>query len=72
MDQNSQNVVWINNSRTDWPTLMLVLFLSSLDNLLYDVYIIFQKGVDNFEIEHKTCKFGGRRCITPPQVKSKG
>ena len=30
-------------------------FLSSLDNLLYDAYIIFQKSVDNFEIEHKTC-----------------
>ena len=30
-------------------------FLSSLDNLLKDAYIIFQKGVDNFEIEHKTC-----------------
>ena len=24
-------------------------FLSSLDNLLLDEYIIFQKGVDNFE-----------------------
>ena len=29
--------------------------LSSLDNLLKDAYIIFQKSVDNFEIEHKTC-----------------
>ena len=29
-------------------------FLSSLDNLLKDTYIIFQKDVDNFEIEHKT------------------
>ena len=32
-----------------------MLFLSSLDNLLLDAYIIIQKGVDNFEIEHKTC-----------------
>ena len=32
-------------------------FLSSLDNLLHDAYIIFQKGVDNFEIEHRNCYF---------------
>ena len=32
-----------------------MLFLSSLDNVLEEAYIIFQKGVDNFEIEHKTC-----------------
>ena len=34
-----------------------MLYLSSLDNLLEDAYIIFQKSVDNFEIEHKTCLF---------------
>ena len=44
----------INNSRTAWPTLILMLFLSSLDNLL-NACIIFQKEVDNFEIEHKIC-----------------
>ena len=55
IDQNSKNVVWINNSRTAWPTLILMLFLSSLDNLLEDAYTIFQKDVDNLEIEHKTC-----------------
>ena len=55
MDQNSQNIVLINNSRTAWPTLILMLFLSFLDNLLKNAYIILQKGVDNFEIEHKTC-----------------
>ena len=32
-----------------------MLFLSSLDKLLEDTYIIFQKGIDNFKIEHKTC-----------------
>ena len=32
-----------------------MLFLSSLDNLLKAAYIIFQKGADNFEIEHKIC-----------------
>ena len=31
-----------------------MLFFGSLDNFLQDVYIIFQKGVNNFEIEHKT------------------
>ena len=30
-----------------------------------DAYIIFQKGGDNFEIEHKTCYFGVRRCSSP-------
>ena len=34
-----------------------MIFLSSLDNLLYDTCNIFQKGVDDFEIEHKTCLF---------------
>ena len=34
MDQNSENTVLINNSRTIKPTLILMLFLSSLDNLL--------------------------------------
>ena len=29
--------------------------LSFLDNSLYDTYIIFQKGIDNFDFEHKTC-----------------
>ena len=28
-----------------------MLFLSSLDNFLWDVYIIFQEGVDNFKIQ---------------------
>ena len=31
-------------------------FLSSVDNLLQNAYIIFHKGVDNFEIEHKHAK----------------
>ena len=35
--------------------LILMLYLSSLDNLLKDTYIIFQKDVDNIKIEHKTC-----------------
>ena len=40
-------------------------FLSSLDNLLQDKKIIFQEGVDIFEIEHKNMLFLGRRCSTP-------
>ena len=55
MDQYSQNNVLINNSSTAWPTSILMQFLSSLDNLLQDAYIILQEGVDNFEVEHKTC-----------------
>ena len=42
IDQNSQNVVVINNSRTALPTYML--FLSSLDNLLL-MHILFFKKV---------------------------
>ena len=31
-------------------------FLSVLDNFLQDSYAIFQKGVNYFEIDHKTCQ----------------
>ena len=55
MNQNSQYIVLINNSKTTWPTYILMLFLSSSDNLLKDAYIIFLKSVDHFEIERKTC-----------------
>ena len=37
MDQNSQNIVLTNNSRTAWPTQILMLFLRSLDNFI-DAY----------------------------------
>ena len=30
-------------------------FSSSLNILQYDTYVIFQEGIDYFEIEHKTC-----------------
>ena len=36
---------------------VLMLFLSTLDNFLQDVCIIFQISVDNFEVAHKTCLF---------------
>ena len=32
--KQSKCCFWINNSRTAWPTLILMLFLSFLDNLL--------------------------------------
>ena len=49
-----KNNVLFNNSRTTWPTHMSMLFLSSMDYLLLDAYIIFQKDVDDFEVEYKT------------------
>ena len=59
MDQNSQNIVLINNSKTAWPTQILMLFLSFFRQFtIKDAYIyIFLESVDNFEIDHKTCLF---------------
>ena len=51
---NNVLTVLILNLKSAWPTKISVLFL---DKMLKDTYIIFQKGVDNFEIEHKTCNF---------------
>ena len=42
-----------------------MLFLSSLDNLLQGAYIIYQNGVDNFEIEHKNANFGEGSAVPP-------
>ena len=57
MDQNSQNIVLVNDSRTALPTKILLLFLSSLDNFTTRyIYYFFQKSVYNFEMEHKTCQ----------------
>ena len=44
MDQNSQNNVLIDNSRTDLSTWILMPFLNSLHNI--DANNIFLKGVD--------------------------
>ena len=44
----------IYNLKTTWPTKIDAIF-EFLEHFLYDVYAIFQKGVDYFEIEHKTC-----------------
>ena len=56
MDQNSQNIALINNSRTP-DLLRFNIIFEFLGQCTKDAYIIFQKGVDNFEIEHKTCYF---------------
>ena len=55
MNQNSQNIVLINNSRTVWSTLILITSFEFFGQFTKDVYIVIQKGVDNFETEHKTC-----------------
>ena len=45
----------IHNLKTTGPTKISIPFFNFLDNLLEDAYIISRKGVDDFEIEHKTC-----------------
>ena len=53
--------VLIHNLQIAWPTSstctteMSMPSLSSLDSLLKDACYFFKKGVDNFEIKHKTC-----------------
>ena len=49
--------VLICNLRTTWPTKIPMPFLSSLNNFVQgsQCTIYFQKVVDNFQIEHKTC-----------------
>ena len=44
---------------------MLVLFLSSLDNLLQDAHTIYQKSVDDFEIEHKCANLAAGGAVPP-------
>ena len=55
IDQNIQTIVFINNSRTAWPTKILMPILSFSDNLLQNADIIFRNSVNNFEKENKTC-----------------
>ena len=47
--------IFIHNLKTNGPIKISSPFIISLNNLLKDAYIIFQKGVNNFEIEYKTC-----------------
>ena len=55
IDLNMKNIVLISNSRTAWPTKILVPLLSFTDNLLQDAHIIFQRYVYYFEMAHQTC-----------------
>ena len=55
MNQNSQNTVSINNSRTTGHTQIFELFFEFLGQFtIRFIYHFVQKGVDNFETEHKT------------------
>ena len=40
-----------------------------LGQFLQEAYIIFEKGVDNFEIEHETCIFLVRGAVSPLEDK---
>ena len=42
-----------------------MLSLSSLDNLLCNAHIIYQKDVDNFEIEHKDANIAVGGAVHP-------
>ena len=58
LDQNVENIVFINNSRTTWTATILMSFLSFSDNLLQNAHIIFfffQNSVDSYVLAHKTC-----------------
>ena len=46
IDQNVQNIVLIENTRTSWPTKILMSVLSISDNLLQGACIMFQISVD--------------------------
>ena len=52
--KNNIMTILIHKLKTACPTKISMPFLNSLDNLLQNAYIIFQKSVDNFEMEHIT------------------
>ena len=67
MGQNSQIIVLINNSRTTWPTKILMLFLGSLDNLQYNMHMLFFKNVlIILRYSTKHANFGLWLYIIPP------
>ena len=67
MDQNSQDNVLINNSRTTCQKLNLMPFLSFLDGQ-FTIRFAYT-GVDNFEIEHKACQFLVRGAVPLKSIK---
>ena len=52
MDPNNILTVLIYNLKTAWPTKISMPFFKFLEHF---ANVIFQAGVDYFEIEHKTC-----------------
>ena len=56
---------WSKTQEPPWYIEILMLFLSFSDNLLQDVYINFQEGVDNSEIAHKTRSILVRGAVSP-------
>ena len=55
INQNNILHIWINKSRTMWPTTeILMQYLTFSDNLFQDAYITFQNSADDFEIAQKT------------------
>ena len=65
MDQNSQNIVLINNSRTYLNFNTIYEFLGQFSIRLRYIYHLQKKkkSVDNFEIEHKTYSFWVRGAV---------
>ena len=49
-----KNLIKTGNSRTAWPTKMYILKLLKTSCFRMLIFF-FQKSIDNFEIEHKTC-----------------
>ena len=65
MDQNIQNVIWINNSRTAWPTKILMLFLVPW-TIYYKIHTLFFKKVLiilRYSTKHANFWVG---CAVPP------
>ena len=63
MDRNSPNIVLISNSKNHLAYLDFDDFSDFLGQFTIKC-IIFQKGVDNFAIEHKTCCFFVRGVVS--------
>ena len=71
MDQNSQNDVWINKSRTAWPTSILMLFFEFFEQFtIYMMHIfIFKKVLIDFEMDHDTGWFFVKQTHDPEIAK---
>ena len=54
IDQNVQNIVLLNNSRTALPTKVLMPFLSFSNKFASECLNYFQYSADNFESAHKS------------------